>query len=48
MTKISNLSPNTPEIRCIEDYWGLIKAEVYKDGWEAKNLDDIPDKINLS
>ena len=43
MTKISNLSPNTPEIRCIEDFWGLIKEEVYKDGLNAKNLDELRD-----
>ena len=26
--------PNTPEITCIDDFWGLIKGKVYKDGWE--------------
>ena len=29
--------PNTPEIRCIENFWGFIKREVYKLGWEAEN-----------
>ena len=28
-------------IRGIEDYWGLIKGGVYKDGWEAQNLDQL-------
>ena len=32
---------NTTEIRCIEDFWGLIKGEIYKDGWEADNLDTL-------
>ena len=32
---------NTPEIRCIEGLWGLIKGEVYKDSWEAENLDQL-------
>ena len=31
--------PNYSNIRCIEDFWSLIKGEVYKDGWEADNLD---------
>ena len=37
--------PNTPEIRCIEDFWSLIKGEVYKDGWEAENLDQLEKRI---
>ena len=40
MPKSENLS-NTPEIRCYEDFWGLIKEEVYKYGWEAENLDQL-------
>ena len=31
---------NTPEIRCIEDFWGLIK-----DDWEAENLDQLRTRI---
>ena len=37
--------PNTPEIRCIEDFWSLIKGEVYKDGWEAENLGQLEKRI---
>ena len=37
--------PNTPEIRCIENFWGFIKREVYKDGWEAENLDQLRTRI---
>ena len=34
--------PYTREILCIEDLWGLIKEEVYKDGWEeAGNLEQL-------
>ena len=51
MTKISKFvikseyPPNTHEIRYIDDFWGLIKGELYKDGWEAKKLDKLRDKI---
>ena len=37
--------PNTPEIRCSDDFWALIKGEVYKDGWEAENLDQLRIRI---
>lgn len=28
--------PNVPKARPIEDFWGILKAKVYKDGWEAE------------
>ena len=34
-----------PEIRCIEDFWGLIEGETYKNGWEAENLDQLRTRI---
>ena len=37
--------PNTPEIRCIEDVRGLIKGEVYTDGWQAEDLDQLRTRI---
>ena len=40
MPKFKN-PPNTPEFRCIEDVWGLIKKEAYKDCWEAENLHQL-------
>ena len=44
MPKSGNL-PNTPEIRCIDDFWSLIKGELYQDGWEAENLDQLRTRI---
>ena len=41
----NNWSDNTQEIRFIEDFWSLIKGEVYKDGWEAENLDQLKKRI---
>ena len=37
--------PNTPEIRCIEDFWSLIKGNVYEDGREAENMDQLRNRI---
>ena len=39
--------PNTPEICCIENIWGLTKEEVFKDGWdwEVENLDQLRTRI---
>ena len=37
--------PNTPEIRFMEDFWSLIERNVYKDGWEAENLDQLRNRI---
>ena len=44
MTKLvlkSENPPNTPKIRGTEDFWSLIKGEVYKDDWESENLDHL-------
>ena len=35
---------NVPEIRSIEKFWALLKAEVYKEGWEARNLKELEKK----
>ena len=37
--------PKTPEIRCIEDFWSIIKRVAYKDGWEAENLEQLKTRI---
>ena len=36
---------NIPEARPIELFWGILKAAVYKDGWEAENLDQLVNRI---
>ena len=29
--------PNAPQIRPIENYWGILKMKVYEGNWSAKN-----------
>ena len=36
---------NLPERRCIENFWSCLKGDVYKDGWEAENLDQLRNRI---
>ncbi len=36
---------NLPKARPIEDFWGNLKAEVYKGDWKAKNLDELQNRI---
>jgi hypothetical protein len=36
---------NLPEVRPIEDLWGIIKAQVYKNNWQAKNLVQLRTRI---
>ena len=31
---------NVPEICTVEDYWGFLKRNVYKNTWQANNLDE--------
>ena len=44
--KIENPA-NVPEARPIEDFWSILKGNVYENGWRAKNLDELTNKINL-
>jgi hypothetical protein len=32
---------NVPEARPIEDFWAHLKRNVYMDGWQAKNLNQL-------
>ena len=34
-----------PEARAIEDWWAILKREVYKDGWTAKNVNQLKIRI---
>jgi len=36
---------NVPEIRPIEDFWSLLKKDVYAKGWKAKNTDQLITRI---
>ena len=44
ISKTMNVA-NVLEIRTIEDFWGFLKRNVYKDAWQAKNLDELKKKI---
>ncbi len=36
---------NVPEVRPIEDFWEILKVNVYKDGWQEKNLQQLESRI---
>ena len=40
-----NNPPSVPECRPIEDFWVILKRQVYKDGYQAKNIDVLIRKI---
>jgi len=33
--------PNAPQIRPIENYWGILKMKVYEGNWSAKTRDHL-------
>lgn len=37
--------PNMPQLRPVEKFWGLLKQEVYKGGWEAENLQQLKRRV---
>ena len=42
--KIDNPA-NLPECRPIENFWSILKGEVYKNNWQAENIDKLRDRI---
>ena len=36
---------NFPEIRLIEEFWGILKGKVYVHNWQAKNLNQLRNRI---
>lgn len=41
-----NMNPaNLPQVRPIEDFWANLKAEVYRDDWRARNLEELEIRI---
>jgi hypothetical protein len=36
---------NLPEARPIEDFWAILKRDVYMDGWTADNVDKLESRI---
>ena len=44
-----NDSPvNVPECRPIENFWAILKQQVYKNNWRAKNVKQLPKDTVLS
>ena len=43
--RISDNPPNLPECRPIEQFWALLKTQVYKSNWQAKNLEQLRNRI---
>ena len=39
---------NGPEVRPAEDFWTESKRLVYDDAWEAKNLEQLRNRINYA
>ena len=39
--KKSENPPNAPQIRPIENYWGILKMKVYEGNWSAKTRDHL-------
>jgi transposase len=39
--------PNVPQLRPIERFWAILKAKVYRNCWEAKNLPQLQRKIQI-
>ena len=37
--------PNIPQGRPIESLWSIIEQSVYEGGWQAKNLDQLANRI---
>ena len=38
-------TPNVPQARPIENFWGCIFQKVYEDGWKAKSEDQLSRRI---
>lgn len=37
--------PNVPQLRPIENFWGILKSQVYNGGWEAKTMNQLKLRI---
>jgi hypothetical protein len=40
--------PNCPQLRPIEDFWGMLKQVVYAKGWRAENHEQLKRRIKYS
>jgi hypothetical protein len=40
--KLKIINPaNAPKLRPIEDFWGILKTNVYENNWSAKNVSEL-------
>ena len=39
--------PNVPQIRRIENYWGILKMRVYEENWTAQTRDHLIRRIKM-
>ena len=37
-----------PEVRPVEDFWAILKREVYKNGWSTKSIPNLIARIRSS
>ena len=42
-----NKPPNAPQIRPIENYWGIIKMKVYEGNWTTQTRDHLIQRIKM-
>ena len=38
--------PNAPEIRTIENYWGILKMKVYEGNWTAQTRNHLHNSMH--
>ena len=41
MDGVGKKPPNAPQIRPIENHWGILKVKVYEGNWKAKTRDHL-------
>jgi hypothetical protein len=39
---------NAPKLRPIQDYWGILKTNVYENNWSAKNESQLKKKFSFA
>ena len=47
MLKKKKIPPSAPQIRPIENYWGILKMKVYEGNWSAKNREALIRRIKM-
>ena len=40
-------SPTAPQIRPIENYWGILKIKVYEGNWSAKTREQLIRRVKI-